>query len=149
MLEQHFHCGRSKIMALRKKGDYYYGDSQDDLSLGLKRYAKNNKYPIDDLEVLVCRKCGGNVFVLFQDDEESGALCQCVNCAENHFIRDSQEYIDQDEMYILECLCGNKDLQITTGVSFYKGTKDARWVYVGGYCSKCGVLGSYIDWNER
>jgi len=136
-------------MALRKKGKYYYGDNQADLALELKRYSELNKYPIDEVENITCEKCGQKSFKLFSDNDESGALCQCINCAEKQFIRDTLNFINQDEIDNHECMCGNDNFEITVGLSFYQGTKDVRWVYVGGYCQKCGLVGNYIDWNER
>ena len=136
-------------MALRKKGKYYYGDNQADLALELERYSKLNKYPVDEIENIICEKCGQQSFKLFSDDEGSAALCQCINCGEKKFIRDSLNFINQDELDNHECMCENENFEITVGLSFYQGTKDVRWVYVGGYCSKCGMVGNYIDWNER
>ena len=136
-------------MALRKKGKYYYGDSQDDLILEIKRYAENNKYPADETEIIKCDKCGQQSFNLFSDDDESGALCKCVNCDEMKFIRDSQEFINHENIDNHECMCGNPDFTVIVALSFYQDAKNVRWVYVGGYCSKCGMVGTYIDWNER
>ena len=136
-------------MALRKKGRYYYGDNQEDLALELKRYSELNKYPIDEVKNIICEKCGQQSFKLFSDDDESAALCQCINCAEKIYIRDSLNFINQDEIDKHECVCENDSFEITVGLSFYKETKDARWIYVGGYCKKCGLVGNYIDWNER
>ena len=136
-------------MALRKKGKYYYGDNKDDLNLELKRYAELNKYPIDENLEIKCVNCGQHSFKLFSDNDENGALCQCVNCSEDNFIKDSQEYINLNELENYECLCGNSHFYISGGLSFYQETEEARWVYVGGYCSKCGLVGNYIDWNEK
>ena len=136
-------------MALRKKGKYYYGDNQADLALELKRYSELSKYPVEEIENITCEKCGQKSFKLFSDDDGSAALCQCINCAEKKFIRDSLNFINQDELDNHECMCENENFEITVGLSFYQGAKDVRWVYVGGYCSKCGMVGNYIDWNER
>jgi len=136
-------------MALRKKGKYHYGDSQEDLALALKKYAESNQYSINEVRDIKCDKCGWDTFKLFSDDDESGAMCRCVHCSEKKFIRDSEEYMNQDETDYHECMCGNANLSISVGLSFYEGTKDARWIYVGGYCATCGVVGNYIDWNER
>ena len=136
-------------MALRTKGKYHYGDDQEDLSLELKRYAESNQYPVDEVAIIKCDMCGQTTFELFSDDDESAAMLRCASCAEKKFIGDSKTYINQDEVDNHECICGNENLAISVGLSFYKGTKDARWVYVGGYCSSCGMLGNYIDWNER
>lgn len=136
-------------MAVRKKGKYYYGDTIDDLKTELERYSKTNGYPIAETTVLICSKCGSKKFVLYSDDEESSALCQCSNCSEEVFIRDSKEYFDATQKDDFLCLCDNGAFEIIIGLSFYTNTKDVRWVYVGGFCSKCGLLGNYIDWNER
>ncbi|GHT22384.1 hypothetical protein FACS189430_04080 [Bacteroidia bacterium] len=136
-------------MAIRKKGKYYYGDTIEDLKIELERYSKTNAYPIDETTILVCPKCGNAKFLIFSDDEESSALCQCSNCAEEVFIRDSKKYFNETTKDDYLCLCDNADFEIMIGTSFYKGTNDVRWVYTGGFCSKCGLLGNYIDWNER
>ena len=136
-------------MALIKKGNYYYGDNQDDLALELKRYAERNKYPADEITEIKCKNCGYQYFNIFSDNDESGALCKCVNCSENNFIRDSQEFMNLEELDNHECMCGNADFAISVVTSFYQATNDVRWVYIGGYCAKCGMVGNYIDWNDR
>ena len=135
-------------MALEKKGKYYYGGEANDLIAELYRYSKLNKYHIDSTEKIVCQVCGNDLFKLFTDNDETAAVVQCTNCSGRRFIRDSQKYLGENTENF-ECLCGNEDFQIITGISFYKGTADVRWVYVGGYCPKCGLVGIYVDWNER
>lgn len=135
-------------MALRKKGKYYYGDNIKDLIIELERYADLNKYPIDETEATTCSCCDGNIFMLFSDDEESAAMVQCIKCENKQYIRDSQRYLN-NKLDNYTCICGAEQFEIAIGVSFYTDTKDVRWVYVGGYCSKCGLVGNYVDWNER
>jgi len=136
-------------MALRKKGEHYYGDSQHDLTLEIKRFAECNNYPADEISEVKCANCKQQLFMLFSDTDESGALCKCKNCSEKIFIRDSQDFINLEELDNHECVCGNTDFTVNVGLSFYQGVKDVRWVYTGGYCAKCGMVGIYIDWNER
>ena len=136
-------------MALRKKGRYYYGDNQDDLADELKRYAKLNEYPVNEVEHIKCAKCEQQLFKLISDYDEGGAVCQCINCSEERDIKDSKQYMQQENMNNNECVCGNATFNIAVALSFYSDTNDVRWVYVGGLCSSCGVLGTYVDWNER
>lgn len=135
-------------MSLRKKGKYYYGDGINDLISELERYAYLNKYPVDLTESIICSSCGNKTFMLFSDDEENAAVVQCTKCKAKQYIHDSKCYLgDKTDNY--ECICGADQFLIATGVSFYNGTSDVRWVYVGGYCPKCGLVGNYVDWNER
>ena len=134
-------------MALTKKEGYYYGDGVEDLVEELERYAKLNKYPIDKTEQFVC-ECGGDLFEIFSDEDEAAAMVQCEKCSADHYIMGSESYLGESlENY--ECLCGSGQFKLVCGLSFYSGTEAARWVYLGGYCPACGLVGNYVDWNER
>jgi len=135
-------------MALVKKGKYYYGDGVDDLISELESYSESNKYPIGKTEKVMCKSCGNSLFRLFSDDDETAAVVQCLHCDERQFVRDSEEFLNKN-LDNFECICGNDEFQIAIGLSLYVDTNDVRWVYVGGYCLKCGLVGNYIDWNER
>ena len=136
-------------MAMRKKGKNFYGDNTDDLIAELRRYAKLNGYPIDAAEEQSCACCGEQVFTMFSDGEDGGALLRCTKCAERRFVTDSEEHLDENQLEQHACLCGNEALQVAVGLALYEGTQDVRWVYVGAYCPQCGLVGTYIDWNER
>lgn len=136
-------------MAITKKGEYYYGETHNDLREVLLNYSKKSDYEIEHFKDAICT-CGSNVFTVLMNEEEGVAARVCVSCDEEHGIADSDEYIDEvesiDEM---ECICGSNKFNITAGVSLYEESNDVRWFYLGLFCPECNCLGCYGDWKNE
>ena len=135
-------------MALRKKGKYYYGDSQSDIENELLRYSNLNGYPANYYADAACI-CGSKLFNLKLDDNEGAAVRICVACKSDHPIGDSSEYLTDAELEACECICGSDVFEIKAGVSLYEGSEDVKWIYIGCRCENCGLLGCYGDWKNE
>lgn len=110
------------------------------------RYSKLNGYAISDFEKLSC-SCGSEKFRLYSDDVEGGAFAICTQCNHEIDIETSKRVIEDKQQNI--CTCDNEFLRIGIGKAFYNDTKKIRWIYIGAACNDCGLLGVYVDWNER
>jgi hypothetical protein len=135
-------------MALRKRGKWWYGDSQADIRDEIVRYSKLNGYLAHHFADAEC-KCGGRLFVLRMDDTAGAAVRKCVRCSEEHPIGDSGQYLDEAELEAYECVCLENVFEITVGVSLYDSSEDVRWLYLGCRCPKCGLTGVYGDWKNE
>jgi hypothetical protein len=135
-------------MGLRKRGKYRYGDSQADIREEVLRYSKKNGYVAHHFADAVC-KCGGNLFRLALDDNESAAVLKCVGCPIEQPIGDSGEFVDDAELGDCACPCGGEEFEITVGVSLYDDSEDVRWLYLGCRCPKCRLTAVYGDWKNE
>ncbi|OWK41612.1 hypothetical protein [Fimbriiglobus ruber] len=136
-------------MALRKRGQWWYGDSQADIRAEVARYSQLAGYLAEHFADAAC-PCGGRVFALLLDDEVGVASRVCAACdAEAHPIGDSSEYADEAEEEECACPCGEEAFEITVGVSLYPGSEDVRWLYLGCRCPKCGLTAVYGDWKNE
>jgi len=135
-------------MALRRKGGYWYGDSQDDIPAELKRYGKANRYEPTVFADARC-SCGGKAFRLRTDEEEGVAVRSCITCAAEHPIGDSAAYLEGASLESHVCLCDSPDFEITVGLALYTGSEDIRWLYIGCRCLACGLVGNFADWKNE
>ncbi|MBX7105545.1 MAG: hypothetical protein K1X57_15790 [Gemmataceae bacterium] len=136
-------------MALRKRGEWRYGDTQADIRAEVVRYSKENGYIAEHFADAVCA-CGGKVFRLFLDDTAGVAGRVCLACdAEAHPIGDSAEFMDEAEVQDAACPCGKEAFEITVGVSLYDDSEDVRWLYLGCRCPACGLTAVYGDWKNE
>jgi hypothetical protein len=135
-------------MSLKKKGGYYYGDSQADIREELLRYSKENAYVAQHFAEALCG-CGGRVFRLAIDDNEGAAIRICEDCKCEHPIGDSEEYLEEAELEECACPCGHEEFEITAGVALYADSQDVKWLYLGCRCPKCGLTAVYGDWKNE
>ncbi|MCP3061681.1 hypothetical protein LXT21_23110 [Myxococcus sp. K38C18041901] len=133
-------------MALTKKGEYSYGDSRADIRPELERFSKENGYPVERLDELLC-PCRHDRLHLLIDETEGAAVQCCVKCEHEVPIGDSEEFLEEAELEQAECPCGNGAFEMVLGTAFYKGTTQSRWVYVGCRCPECGLTACYGDWK--
>ena len=78
-------------MALKKKGNYRYGDSQSDIHDELRRFSVLNGYEAIHFAGAVCM-CGQKIFQLEMDESEGVAVRLCMACGKRHPIGDSDAY---------------------------------------------------------
>ena len=135
-------------MALKKRGEYWYGDSQADIPGELVRYGKLDDEVPTHFKDVRC-KCGSTTFRLQMDDEQGAAVRTCTSCGTEHAIGDSGEYLKDANLEPRGCVCGGDVFEITIGVSLYEESNDARWLYVGCRCPACRMLGNYGDWTSE
>jgi hypothetical protein len=135
-------------MALTKRGEHRYGDSQEDIRAEIWRYSNGNGYGAQHFADCVCQ-CGGRVFKVLLDDNEGAAVRACMGCEHQHAIGDSGEYLDDAELGECECPCASEAFEVTVGVALYNGSEDVRWLYLGCRCASCGLTAAYGDWKNE
>jgi len=135
-------------MALHKRGNWWYGDSQADLPDELQRYGELNGYRPTQFADAQCR-CGTKKFHLLIDDDEGAAVRVCTACGVEHAIGDSDDYLAESELEAATCVCGEEIFEITVGVSLYIDSDGVRWLYIGCRCPACGLTGCYGDWKNE
>jgi hypothetical protein len=139
-------------MALRRKGQYWYGDSAADIREVLA-HPYHGALPCTHFADVVC-ECGGQVFDLLIDDEYREADFPCLSCDRNYLFH----LADEDGRYegapgsdteFRACPCDNDPncrLEIVVGVRLGPGRDIPEQVSIGCRCTKCGLVGSYADW---
>lgn len=136
-------------MSLRKRGNWWYGDSQSDIRNELMRFGELNEYVPTHFADAGC-VCGGRTFRLLLDEGTAAVrVCSKTTCASSHSIGDSGEYLDDAELKECACPCGGEEFEITVGVHLYAGTEDVKWVYIGCRCVACGLTANYGDWKNE
>jgi hypothetical protein len=136
-------------MTIDKTGKWWVGTEPADTTEYLIAYQAEG-YAIDATRLCQCR-CGSVVFSLQADPDEGCAQRTCSACGVKHFICDSAEYWDQADPSQWACAeCGNQECNLAVGFSLYAPEdqrRDVRWISVGNRCTKCGTLGSFVDWK--
>jgi translation initiation factor 2 beta subunit (eIF-2beta)/eIF-5 len=135
-------------MALKKRGKFFYGESQADIREALRRHGAHNGYEPVHFADAVCT-CGARKFRLLLDDEEGVAIRVCSACGNKHPLGDSEEYLDEASPEECECPCGNSIFELTVGVALYASSEDVRWLYIGCRCEECGLTACYGDWKNE
>lgn len=135
-------------MALKKRGKWWYGETQADIRDELVRLGNLNEYVPTQFADARCT-CGSIVFGLNIDDEQGAAVRVCVSCFIEHPMGDSDEFLDEAELQHAECVCGADKFELTVGVSLYEDSDDVRWLYVGCRCPACSLTGCYGDWKNE
>lgn len=135
-------------MALTKRGEWWYGDSQADIRDELARFGDVNEYLPTHFADAKC-KCGFATFKLLVDEDEGVAIRICTACGSEHAMGDSDEYLEEANPEETACVCGGEVFEITVGVSLYDESEDVRWLYVGCRCPTCGLTGCFGDWKNE
>ncbi len=134
-------------MPLEKRGEWWYGDSQDDIPTEILQYSVDIGVPAHQFADAVCH-CGERIFQLSMDYDAGVAIRNCVTCRDDHFIGDSEEHVEKASLKDHDCFCGEDSFEITVGVSLAKDGKTVEWVYLGCRCPTCGLTGVYGDWRH-
>ncbi len=81
--------------------------------------------------------CGCNTFTLLINADEGFAARSCIYCDSEQGIGDSDDFIDDvEEVFPIQCKCGNREFEIMAAVALYAESKDVRWFYLGCECTK-------------
>ena len=134
-------------LALTKKGNFRFGDSQFDIREELQHFSKNG-YPSLHFADAICI-CGNTTFQLSLDDNEGVAVRICTICNAEHPIGDSAEFLEDAELEECECPCGANEFEVTAGVAPTKHGEDVKWLYIGCRCVRCGLTACYGDWKNE
>ncbi len=133
-------------MSIDTSGKWWVGSEKADIRGFLEAYASGG-YEVHDFRLAACR-CGSDSFRLEADDNEGVAKRICSQCAEEHFLCDSDEYWEEAEPEKWKCIeCRSDSANIGVGFSLYDDDHEIRWLYVGYRCAKCGVLGCFAGWK--
>ena len=134
-------------MAINTSGKWWVGDSPEDIGAYLKAYS-SDAYEVHQFRLAKCT-CGSVEFELEADDDEGVARRTCVSCKKSHHLCDSADYWDEADPELWNCVeCGSTRANVGVGFSLYDDDPcGVRWLYVGERCTKCGVLGCFIEWK--
>jgi hypothetical protein len=136
-------------MTIDKKGKWWVGTEPADTAEFLIAYQAEG-YAIHETRICRC-PCGSVAFLLEADPDGGCAQRTCSACGAKHLICDSAEYWNEADKKQWACTeCGNQECNLGVGFSLYEEEeqrKDVRWISVGSRCTKCGTLGSFVDWK--
>ena len=141
-------------MALRQRGQYMYGDSASDIREMLA-HPYHAALACTHFADVVC-ECGCGVFDLWIDDDYQEADFPCLGCDRNYLfhLTDNDDHYEGDpksDTTFRACPCDgdpNCRLEIVVGVCLEEGSDIPRQVSIGCRCVKCGLTGSYADWDN-
>ncbi len=128
-----------------KSKKYWTGDSAEDISEWLRIYSEE-----DSLEVkpVICHSCGGDSFELRIDQDEGVIQVTCTSCGTKKILLDGEEYWEDASPRLRKCSVCKSCKSFNVRVGFVRReTGDVEWVYIGNRCTKCGTLGSFLDWE--
>ena len=137
-------------MAIDTSGKWWTGTNAGDIKDYLEAYEAEG-YAVDETRICKC-SCGSDQFELEADREEGVSQRSCCSCSAKHLICDSDEFWSDAHPTRWKCTeCGCETCNLGVGFSLYDseggGDRDVRWISVGMRCTKCGTLGSYVDWK--
>ena len=128
-----------------KSGNYWVGDSADDIKEYLEAYSGNSAI---DVKPILCHSCGSNSLNMRVDCDEDVIQVKCPKCGYKKILLDCEEVWEDSNPRLCKCpVCKNgKEYNIQIGFS-RRENGSVKWVYIGNRCINCGVLGSYLDWE--
>jgi hypothetical protein len=132
-------------MAIDTSGKWWKGENIEDVATFL-RLLMADSYPVGEVHQSVC-SCKNQEFSLKVDRNMGCAQRICIACHQSVFIGDSGENWQEAHPRIVHCPCKNPTFEIGVGFSFRGDQDEIRWITVGTRCTKCGILGSPVDWQ--
>lgn len=135
-------------MAIDDTGLWWTGTEPEDAAEYIAAYRAGG-YSVEETRVCKC-PCGSVVFIVETDEDEGCARRTCVRCGTEHLICDSGEYWEGAHPVRCTCpVCTNDEFNLSVGFSLYdpEDRGGIRWIAVGSRCTKCGTLGSCVDWK--
>ncbi|OLT30226.1 hypothetical protein BJF79_09815 [Actinomadura sp. CNU-125] len=118
-------------------------------STGLAEYIRTFQaegYRVDEVVQSKCATCDGRVFEVLLDDLNGVAQRTCVRCGTAAYIADGADHLDEAELVICECPCGEAEFEVGVGFSLH-ADREVRWISVGLRCVADGAVGVYADWK--
>jgi hypothetical protein len=145
-------------MALRKNGQYWYGDGPNDVWEYFVAWTKDSGEPVKHWKQAVCR-CKNKVFQVDFDEEPQYLERYCTKC-ERDVVMFADEFADvpddpdeeEPNPDLLECICGKDHFEVIGVTAPFTTDPDdnsARTFYLGLRCVACGCLGCYTSWHPR
>ena len=130
-------------MAIQQTGEHCKGEDFVDLAQYLREYTGD--HPVDIVLQSMCG-CRGTEFRLETDVEDGGAKRTCPSCGASAFIGDSEEYWADAAPEPCVCRCEGDRFELGVGFSL-RDSGEVKWIAVGQRCTRCGMLGSCVDWK--
>jgi hypothetical protein len=132
------------FIMIDRSSKYWTGTEAADLDEYLRALTAES-YPADRIVHARCA-CGHSLFGIEVDTDEGCARRTCTKCRRAHFVCDSGEYWDDAEPETIVCECGARQFEVAVAFS-HRGDASVKWLTVGRRCTKCGTLGSAVDWK--
>lgn len=133
-------------MAIDRSGAWWKGSTAIDLDDYLGAYSED-AYPVGATVHASCQRCGGDQFKVRFDPGEGCAERVCAQCAEQMFMLDTSEYLEDATLETLLCGCGSDMFNVAAGFAFREDSDEVRWIYLGRRCVNDGVLGCFAEWK--
>jgi hypothetical protein len=139
-------------VALKRKGNYWYGTSADDVWDYFVWWTRNSPEPVKHWQPAVC-PCGGGVFTVTGGVDEGQYQRTCIGC-ETEVVLFAREWSRRKKprpgLPDLGCICGDFEFEVVGVTAPFQGDEvSAKWFYLGMRCVSCGCLGCYADWIPR
>ncbi|MDE6781059.1 MAG: hypothetical protein K2J40_06340 [Ruminococcus sp.] len=128
-----------------KSGQYWHSECADDIDEYLKEYSEN---PSIDINSVVCRSCGKDIFKLWVDYDEEAIQVECTECGSKKILLDCVDVWEDASPELCKCPVCRKTGSYNVKAGFIrKENHNVKWIYIGNRCTDCGVLGSCLDWK--
>ena len=129
-----------------KSRKYWHGDSADDIDEYLRLYSGVASI---DVKPVLCHTCGSERFKIWVDEDEDAIQVECSECGFKKIILDCEDIWEDADPHAGICPeCKSKDYNVRVGF-VRRDNRSVKHVYIGNRCSKCGLLGSYLDWSIK
>lgn len=138
-------------MAIDKTGEFWKGSDFSDIVTYLTELQPGG-YDVTSVHQSKCG-CGNTAFTLRVDFDNEFAKRICAACKQEAFIADSEDGWDEASSETLCCECNSFiyemgiSFSMKATVGFNSDPPWVRWMAIGVRCTKCGTLGSPIDWK--
>ena len=130
---------------LDKSKEFWTGTSAEDINEWLCEYTEDNSI---DVKPVICHSCGKDVFELMVDEYEGFIQVKCTECGTEKILLDCEEILEDAEPSLGTCSICKSSKSYNVRVGFIRRESGSvKWVYIGNRCTKCGTLGSYLDWK--
>ena len=127
-----------------KSKEFWTGNSANDINQYLREYTEQRNI---EIKPVVCQDCKNDVFALKVDQDEGAVEVKCVQCGRKKLLLDSAEIWEDCEPIGGKCpVCNCKNYNVRVGL-LRRNTGEIKHVFIGNRCTKCGTLGSYVDWD--
>jgi hypothetical protein len=139
-------------VALRRDGQYWYGDVPTDVWGYFVWWTRNSPEPVKHWQQAVC-PCGNGAFVVEGAEDEGQYQRTCTAC-DAQVVLFAKEFSRKkkwrNDLPVLECTCYGEEFEVVGVTAPFMGDTDsAKWFYLGLRCTHCGCLGCYDDWIPR
>jgi hypothetical protein len=131
-------------MALRQRGESWYGDGPEDIHRILDLEATALGGAVIHYADAVCL-CGGRHFGVVVTESRACVSADCEECGQRIYTGPAPTTIEDHGAEVCNCPCGGDSFEVCAGTGGFPG-KHPRWFYLGCRCTLCGLVAEYGDW---